>query len=359
MKKEINLLRNKHIFAIFGMLISVLSTNLQASTAPVLGSVENFAVLAASTVTNTGPSVISGDLGLSPGTAINGFPPGLVSGIIHGTDVVAAQAQIDLSTAYANLENQNCDVDLSGQNLGGLILTPGTYCFSSSAQLTGTLTLNAEGDPNAVFLFQTGSNLTTHQDSKVQMINAGKVCNVFWQVGSSATLGKRTEFIGSILAKTSIIINKKSSILGRALAKQASVVIHESIITKSLCEYSQTNQNYNFNCEFISTGKNPIACLVNGSICINNPQSDFPCPMPTTTINISCDNGLNIFDSQAQSYYDNLLLMIKGEQLATTAIIETQNFNNESGEFESSMTLESKGLFKELEGICLFSENTK
>jgi hypothetical protein len=167
-----------------------------------LGTADSFAVLGASTVTNTGASVITGDLGVSPGTAITGFPPGTVTGTIHAADAVSLQAQSDLTTAYNFLVAQPCGTDLTGLDLGGITLTPGVYCFSTSAQLTGTLILDAQNNPNAVFIFQIGSTLTTATNSIVNLINGAQNCSVgiFWQVGSSATLGSGTAFSGNILA---------------------------------------------------------------------------------------------------------------------------------------------------------------
>ncbi|HEY3129614.1 MAG TPA: IPTL-CTERM sorting domain-containing protein [Acidobacteriota bacterium] len=197
-----------------------------AQTAPPLGQAGSFAVLGGSTVTNTGPSTIVGNLGVSPGSAVTGFPPGVVTGgTIHAADAVAAQAQSDLTTAYNALAGQAFNVDLTGQNLGGLTLTPGVYHFSSSAQLTGTLFLNALGDPNAVFIFQIGSTLTTASSSSVVVINGGSNCNVFWQVGSSATLGTGTTFAGNILALTSITLTTGASVSGRALARNGAVTL--------------------------------------------------------------------------------------------------------------------------------------
>ena len=133
-----------------------------AQTAPPLGTAQSYAVLAGSTVTNTGPSVIVGDLGVSPGSAVTGFPPGLVSGgAIHAADAAALSAQSALTTAYNSAAGQSCTLDLTGQDLGGQVLTPGVYCFSSSAQLTGTLTLNGQGNAAAIWIFKIGSTLTT------------------------------------------------------------------------------------------------------------------------------------------------------------------------------------------------------
>jgi type VI secretion system secreted protein VgrG len=175
--------------------------------APVLGTAQSFAVLGGSTVTNTNATTLNGDLGVSPGLAITGFPPGIViGGVVHAGDAVALQAQTDVTAAYGVLASQACDVDLTGKDLGGLTLTPGVYCFSSSAQLTGALVLDAGGRADAVFVFQTVSTLITASNSSVAVINGGGACGVFWQVGSSATLGTGTAFVGSVLALTSITL---------------------------------------------------------------------------------------------------------------------------------------------------------
>lgn len=200
-----------------------------AATAPPLGGAQSFAVLGASTVTNTGATTITGDLGVSPGTSITGFPPGVViGGTIHAGDAVAAQAHSDAVIAYNALAGEVCNVDLTGVDLGGLTLTPGVYCFSSSAQLTGTLTLDAQGSSDAVFIFKIGSTLTTASNSSVLVINGGQTCNgsnVFWQVGSSATLGTGTQFAGNILALISITLTTSANVSGSALALTGAVTM--------------------------------------------------------------------------------------------------------------------------------------
>ncbi len=193
-----------------------------------LGTAQNFGVLGGSTVTNTGATTVNGNVGVSPGSAVTGFPPGtVVGGAIHSNDAVAQQAQNDLTTAYNNIATTPCTVDLTGQNLGGLTLTPGVYCFATSAQLTGALTLDALGNANALFLFKTGSTLTTASASSVAVINnGGSSCNkVFWQVGSSATLGTGSTFVGDILALSSITLTTGSNTNGRALARNGAVTL--------------------------------------------------------------------------------------------------------------------------------------
>ncbi|UKZ70989.1 uncharacterized protein TrAtP1_011957 [Trichoderma atroviride] len=155
-----------------------------------LGTALSFAVLGGSAVTNTGPSIISGNVGVYPGSAISGFPPGVVvNGVIHMTDAVAAQAQADVTTAYNVAAGLPPDTDLTGQDLGGMTLVAGVYSFSTSAQLTGALVLDGQGDSSSVWVFQIGTTLTTATASSVILIGGASPCNVFWQVGSSATIG--------------------------------------------------------------------------------------------------------------------------------------------------------------------------
>lgn len=201
-----------------------------------LGTAGSFAVLAGSTVTNTGPTIIHGNLGVSPGSAVTGFPPGLVTGgTIHAADAVALQAQSDLTTAYNVAAGKTPTQTLTGMDLGGLTLTPGVYFFASEAQLTGTLTLDAQGNPDALFVFQIGSMLTTASSSVVNFINGGQGGSggsVFWQVGSSATLGTGTAFAGNILALTSITLNTDATIAcGRALARNGAVTLDTNVVS--------------------------------------------------------------------------------------------------------------------------------
>ena len=212
-----------------------------ARSAPIdLGAADSFAVLAGSTVTNTGPSLINGDVGVSPGSAIVGFPPAVITGgTIHAADAVAAQAQADLTTAYNAAAGLPCGTTLTGTDLGGLTLAPGVYCFATSAQLTGTLTLDALGLPNAQFVFQIGSTLTTASASSVLFAGVGAGDSVFWQVGSSATLGTTTDFVGNILALASITLNTGADIrCGRALARNGAVTLDTNVISTDVagCE---------------------------------------------------------------------------------------------------------------------------
>jgi Ice-binding-like/PEP-CTERM motif len=217
------------------LFVALICGPIQALATPILGTAEGFAILGASTVTNTGATTITGDLGLYPGTSYTGSATVTQTGAVHLTDGVAEQAQIDNTTAYNALKNLLPTTVLTGTDLGGLTLTSGVYFFASSAQLTGTLTLDAEGNDNPFWVFQIGSTLTTASGSVVTIVNAGADGStgggLFWQVGSSATLGTSTDFEGSILALTSITLDTTATIHnGRALAQTGAVTMDTNTI---------------------------------------------------------------------------------------------------------------------------------
>lgn len=199
-----------------------------------LGTAQSYGVLGASTVTNTGPTVITGDLGVSPGAAITGFPPGLVSGTTHAADAASLQAQTDATTAYNFLAGQACGTTLTG-DLGGRTLAPGVYCFATSAQLTGILTLDGLGNPASQFIFQMGSTLTTASASSVVLINGAQACNVWWQMGSSATLGSTTSFVGTLIALASATLNTGATLAGRAIGRTGAVTLDTNTVTVAAC----------------------------------------------------------------------------------------------------------------------------
>jgi Ice-binding-like len=207
-----------------------------SAEAPVgLGTTDSFAVLAGSTVTNTGPSVITGNVGVDPGSAVVGFPPGLViGGTIHASDGVTNQAKSDLVTAYNDAAGRSSTSTVSG-DLAGRTLTPGVYTASSTLGLSGALTLDAQGNPSAVFVFQAGSSLIVGSSSVVNLIGGAQACNVYWKVGSSATIGTAASFVGNIFALTSITMTTGATLDGRALARNGAVTLDTNTITRSTC----------------------------------------------------------------------------------------------------------------------------
>ena len=194
----------------------------------------NFSVLAGSTVTNTGSTTISGDVGVSPGTAVTGFPPGLAGGAIHKADGAAAQAQAALTAGYLDAAGRSGGTTVAG-DLVGQTFTAGVYKSTSSLAISGDVTLDAQGNSAAVFIFQISSTLTTGSGSHVVLANGAKACNVFWQVGSSATLGTNSVFKGNILALTSITITTGVNLEGRALARNGAVTLDSDVITGCSC----------------------------------------------------------------------------------------------------------------------------
>jgi type VI secretion system secreted protein VgrG len=205
------------------------SSALSLYASPILGAASTFSVLGGSTVANTGATVLAGNLGVSVGSTITGFPPGIVNGTV---DTSATQAHADAAVAYDTLVISAPTQNLTGQDLGGLVLLPGVYEFDSSAQLTGQLTLDLANDPNAVFIFLVTSALTTASNSSVVATDGAACCNVYWVVGSSATLGTGTDFLGNILANQSITLNTGADIVhGSALALNGAVTLDTNTIS--------------------------------------------------------------------------------------------------------------------------------
>jgi hypothetical protein len=205
-----------------------------------LGTADAYGVLGGSAVTNTGPSTILGDLGVAPGTAVSGFPPGTVTSTIHANDANAQQAKADLVTAYDDAAGRPSTATITA-DLAGRTLVSGVYTAASSLGLSGTLTLDAKGDPDAVFVFQAGSALTAGSGSRVRLVNGAQACNVFWKVGSSATIGTSSAFTGNILALTSISLTTSATLDGRALARNGAVTLDTNTIRRATCATRPTS----------------------------------------------------------------------------------------------------------------------
>jgi len=222
------------------LLVAIAATPAACPAAPVnLGSASSFAILAGETITNTGPTTVAGsaggDIGLYPGTSFTGSAQVTRSGSVHLADTAASQAKDALVTAYNDAAGRT-PVTTIATELGGQTLTPGVYDSSSGTfQITGTLTLDANGDPDPVFVFLTSSTLITASDSTVSLINGALPCRVFWKVGSSATLGTNSNFVGHIFALTSIQAQTGAKIQGQLLARNGSVTLDTNTITNNLC----------------------------------------------------------------------------------------------------------------------------
>ena len=214
-----------------GYILVTQSACSQATVA--LGSAAGFAVLSGATVTNTGSTTVTGDVGVSPGTAVTGFPPGTVVGTIHAADPTAAGGIADLTVAYNDAAGRTlCPVSVAG-NLGGQTLTPGLYKSTSGLEITsGDLTLDARGNANAVFIFQMASTLTTTEGRQVILAGGAKASNVFWQVGASATVGTNSTFAGTIMADQSVTLITGATLNGRALARIGAVTLDASTVTR-------------------------------------------------------------------------------------------------------------------------------
>jgi Ice-binding-like len=219
---------------VFGMLLTLVSGAAAAAQTVPLGTADGFAVLAGSGFTNTGPTTVRGDLGTYPTTTETGTASVTITGTNHAGDAVTQGAKTDLTTAYNTAAGEGPTTAIAA-DLAGQTLAPGVYNSASSIGLSGALTLNGGGNPNAVFVFQAGSTLTTGSASTINLTNGAQSCNVFWQVGSSATLGTGSTFRGTILALTSITVTTGVTVDGRVLARNGAVTLDTDTISRPSC----------------------------------------------------------------------------------------------------------------------------
>jgi len=240
--KKLNFTKHSKFLLILPLIaiMAIPTTVVKASQFTVnLGKSSSFAVLAYSTITNTGPTTISGtaggNIGLFPGTSYTGDTSVTLSGSVHLTDTLASSAKDALTKAYINAAGRTPATVIPAE-LGGTTLIPGVYTsLDGSFQITGTLTLDAQGDDNGIFIFQTESTLKTATDSNVQLIGAAENCHIFWQVGSSATLEANSNFVGHVLAMISITAKTGAKIQGQLLARTGAVTLDTNTITNDVC----------------------------------------------------------------------------------------------------------------------------
>jgi LPXTG-motif cell wall-anchored protein len=229
------------LLAASATMLVITDNSASASIVPTVGlaSAANFSVLGATTVTNTGPTVLGQSLGLSPGTSTPGFPPGVVlpPGTTEVANAASLQAQSDLTAAYTDAANRPVEFTLANPDLVGLTLIPGVYAGSAKSPLglSGQLVLDGQGNNAAVFIFQTDSTLITSSGSSIALINGASECNVFWQVGSSATLATGSQFVGNVLALSSISVQTGATVQGRALARNGAVTLDTNVFTQPSC----------------------------------------------------------------------------------------------------------------------------
>jgi uncharacterized repeat protein (TIGR01451 family) len=217
------------------VMMAVPATSMAAEATVDLGSTASFAILAGETITNTGPTEINGDVGVHPGDTFTGEAEATINGEVHLGDAIAQAAKVDLVTAYDDASSRALTETLGGVELGGLTLGPGVYESGGVLSITGILTLDAGGDPDAVFIFRSTSTLITGSGSKVVLTNGARFCRVFWVVPSSATLGTNSEFVGHIFALTSIAAQTGATVQGQLLARNGAVTLDNNTITNGFC----------------------------------------------------------------------------------------------------------------------------
>jgi type VI secretion system secreted protein VgrG len=244
-----------------------------------LATAEGYSVLAGQTITNTGSSTLAQSAGVSPGNAVVGLTPVMVGGTIEAGTAPALQAQSELTAAYVDAAGRPVNATTTSE-LGGLTLVGGVYSGPSKSplELTGTVVLDGQGDPNSVFIFQTDSTLVTASGSTVSLINGAQECNVFWQIGSSATLGTSSVFAGNILALTSITVTNGVTVHGRALARNGAVTLDNDVFTTPTCDLAPIPSTTTAGATTTAAGGATTLAPTSTPTTAASPSSTFPFP---------------------------------------------------------------------------------
>lgn len=314
-------------------LAGALAFAVRGNTQVALGMAADFGILANTAITNTGPSVVIGDIGITPNgrTSITGFPPGVVTGAIEAANARAMAAHDDAVTAYTAAAASMVTTDLTGQDLGGKVLPSGVFSFSSSAGLVGVLTLDGQGDPDSTFVFKIGSTLITATAASVVLVNGARPCNVYFQVGSSATMGTDTKFAGSILALTSITANSGVTVNGGIYALNAAVtLISDNITAPGNCSRSASSS--------------ALSSVSNTAV-----QSDIGTNVPTNTVSVSGAPSAAATASMTETGTSS-----SRTTLATSTITKAAS---ESGKAKSTKTKNDKTTTKTLMNCACRGEN--
>ncbi|MDQ2797777.1 MAG: ice-binding family protein, partial [Actinomycetota bacterium] len=296
-----------------------------------LGSAASYSVLAGQSVTNTGPSGLDGDLGLSPntGSSITGFPPGVVGGSTHAGDAPALRAQSDLTTAYNDAAGRAPTQNVAG-DLVGTTKVAGVYKSSGPLALSGSVTLDGQNDPSSVFIFRVASTLTTATASSVNLINGARACNIFWQVGSSATLGTASVFRGTIMASTSITVSSGALVQGRALARSGSVTLDNDSFISAQCSTTPTAGETSTTQTLLSS-RVPVGGVIPVDVAVTGTSNT----VPTGTVTVY-DNGVAVGSAPVDSTGHARITIPAGSSPGTKII--TSHYDGSSTELPSNST---------------------
>jgi hypothetical protein len=343
-----------------------ITTTSLAAVAPSLGAANSFAIMAGTQINNAGATVISGDLGVSPGSVITGFPPGEVKdGAIHLADEKATQAQYDVTAAAISIGAQTADTKMNDPEMAGLTLAPGVYYFAASAVLNGALILDAKNDAEAVFIFQISGTFTAADGAAITVINGGKQSNVFFLVGNTATIGANAALIGNWIAFSKITLGNQSSITGKALSISGAVqltanqITNEPVVAPSPTPTPTPSAEptvYTVNCSFAAVAKEPaLTCTGVGSFCIDgakkciSQEKNIP-----NDLKITCSDGFTLEDLAATHSTAGTVLTVKAISATQAASIDFKEFSNKAATLSSTLHLtDPDATLRKVSGSCV------